>query len=770
MTPRTRSFIALMMVAVSLRLGMAVSVRAAETAIQGRVRDAVGAPVPNVTVSVEGRPRTATDERGEFTLRLPPGAATIVLHFEGAGFHPRVITLDATNPGGPLEVQLAALPGLREDVVVVARQDLPLAENPAGTSIVEADAVRVAPRAVAADEVLQAVPGVKVDNQANGGRVHLSIRGQGILTERGVRGIEVLLDGIPLNDASGFVPDLFDVDWATVQQVGVLRGPVAFLYGGGSGGGVIDIRTRDGAPAPIAGGVWTAAGANAFYKLLGEASGEESGVNYRVSASHTAGDGYRDHSKFWANNVYAKARWGASDRFEMRGVLMGTSYFNENAEGLNLEQVNENPRLANPDALTFNEYQKTERVTAGFTGLWTATARQSVSFALYFRHTKFRESVPSSVQHRTLDSPGGSLQYDLHGASAGLTHHLTAGVDLDGQDIDEYRRPNEGGAVEGDTLLSDETIRQRRVGGYVIERVGLGPEWTVLLGGRFDRITHDLADHLRAGGVDLSGDRTFERTTGRVGVTWNPRREVGLYGSWGQGFLPPATEELFANPAAFGGLNQGLEPATSTGEEVGVRGVVGEKFSYTAGLFHLHTAGDFERYRIPGRPLETFYRNAGDSRRYGLETWCAWRPVDPLALTLAYTYSDFVYTIYRSVTFGGDMSGRRLPNSPVHQVYAEAAYESRRGFFAAVNGQGFSKAYIDPTNATWIDGYALVNARVGWRWRGQKIAGQIMGSAKNLFDKAWIAFTEPDPDGNSYQPGPGREYFVGVEISWDRNR
>jgi hypothetical protein len=29
-----------------------------------------------------------------------------------------------------------------------------------------------------------------------------------------------------------------------------------------------------------------------------------------------------------------------------------------------------------------------------------------------------------------------------------------------------------------------------------------------------------------------------------------------------------------------------------------------------------------------------------------------------------------------------------------------------------------------------------------------------------------MAFTEPDPDGNSYQPGPGREFFGTLKISF----
>lgn len=38
---------------------------------------------------------------------------------------------------------------------------------------------------------------------------------------------------------------------------------------------------------------------------------------------------------------------------------------------------------------------------------------------------------------------------------------------------------------------------------------------------------------------------------------------------------------------------------------------------------------------------------------------------------------------------------------------------------------------------------------------------------KNLTGKEYIAFTEPDPDGNSYQPGPGRQVFAGVRLFLD---
>ena len=81
-----------------------------------------------------------------------------------------------------------------------------------------------------------------------------------------------------------------------------------------------------------------------------------------------------------------------------------------------------------------------------------------------------------------------------------------------------------------------------------------------------------------------------------------------------------------------------------------------------------------------------------------------------------------------------------------------------------VNTLVMSRAYIDPTNATYIDGYGLLNARLSKDWTFNKfqLGGFVAG--RNLNNTQYIAFTEPDPDGNSYQPGPMREVFGGLEF------
>lgn len=273
--------------------------------ITGHIHDVEGQALDRVVVSVPSLSiRTYSDPQGQFTIQLPPGTSgNVDVVFESPTSYPQTVTLALDKPGTTMDVALTPRKIVQQEVNVIAsRLDVPLAANPAPTSIVVPETLSQMPRGVAPEEALEGVPSVKADNQANGERVHLSIRGQGILSEHGIRGIEVLLDGIPLSDPTGFVPDLFDVDWNGIQEAQVMRGPVAVLYGGGSSGGVIDLHTQQ--PQQVNNGsFWATGGSNSFYKARAEYSGTFRGTGYDFALARTAGDGYRQHTAFWGDNI-----------------------------------------------------------------------------------------------------------------------------------------------------------------------------------------------------------------------------------------------------------------------------------------------------------------------------------------------------------------------------------------------------------------------------------------------------------------------------------
>jgi iron complex outermembrane receptor protein len=741
------------------------SLALSQSTIIGKVHDVEGRDLDKVVVTVpEFGLRVYSDQQGQFTINLNTKPKQIAIVFDSPTCYSETITLTIEHGDTPLDVALTPRKIVKEEVnVITSRLDVPLAVNPAATSIVVPETLAQMPRGVGAEEALQSVPGVKVDNQADGERVHVSIRGQGILSEHGIRGIAVLLDGMPLNDPSGFVADLFDVDWNGLQEAQVVRGPVAVLYGGGSAGGVIDLRTH--VPEETSNGsFWSTGGSNGFYKARGEYSGTFKGTGYDFALARTAGDGYRQHTWFWGDIVSGRLYFKPKPSLRLNVWSLGTGYFNQNAEGLNLQWLAENRRMANPDALTYNEYQKTTRFTGGIGGNWEAAENQRLDFNFYSRPTGYLESVPSSVQHRTLTPLESSVEYNFDHSGSTVRNYLGVGLDAGGQFIDNWAFPNLGNAVQGPNLVADGLITQSNLATYAMDRVSLGSEWTLFGAARWDRITNSYADNLKLNGLDLSGNRVFEKPTGRVGVSWTPRQQFTTFASWGSGFLPPATEELYANPDHIGGFNTHLVSATSQGPDLGVRGNLGFHLYYDVTGFYLQTQNDFERYRIVDRPLETFYANGGDSSRYGIETEVRWLPTPWLTISGAYTYSHFTYFNYLSLTYAGNLSGHFLPNCPDHQFYTDALVQLPKNFSISYQLLTFSQAFIDPTNATWISGYALLNARLAKGWQYKNLWGSVFVTGRNLTNTQYIAFTEPDPDGNSYQPGPGREMFGGLEV------
>lgn len=663
-----------------------------------------------------------------------------------------------------------------EVIVTAPRMSIPLKEAPFSASLVEKSTLQSQPRAVSIEEALRLVPGVKVDNQSNGRRVHMSIRGQGILTERGIRGIKILEDGIPANDPTGFAPDFFDLDLGTIDHIEVFRGAAASLYGSGGAGGIVSIVTENAPPEPSFGDFTSEYGSNNFWKTLGQFGGQVGNVNYRLSASRMMGDGYREHTHFWGDNVYGKAIYAPTPSVVLTPIFGWTKAYHENPEGIDLATYNENPKLANPDAIPYNEFLQTERVTHGLTGSVKIDDRQNVQFLGFLKRTLFTEANNHTFNHRNILTPGTSVEYSF---SAGkdedkVTNRINVGTDLQWQTIEEYRVDNLL-AMEGDTIRSREKITQRGTGFFVIDKVSINKRWGAMLSMRYDKITNELTDQLKAP-YDASGSADFDKTTFRVGGTYSPNDKVDLFANWGQGFLPPATEELAQNPDNFGGFNEHLTSATSSGVDLGCRGTLRPGFYYDITGFYLHTNNDFDRYRItdPLRNQETFYRNAGASRRFGIEFYSRYAPVEKVKLQVAYTYSHFKYSLNDSIQVLMEdpavvkfiRDGNWLPNSPQHQLALDFEYSPLPKFALGLSTETMSKSFIDGANieAEAVSGYTLIGARARYDLHLAGLNLELSVQGRNLGDKKYIAFSEPDPGGNAYQPGAGREFFGAVKM------
>jgi len=449
--------------------------------------------------------------------------------------------------------------------------------------------------------------------------------------------------------------------------------------------------------------------------------------------------------------------------------------YHENPEGINLAYYQRDPKLPNDDAIPFNEYLETERITHGARGHFALSDQHEVDVMVFLKRTNFTEANNHMFNHRTILTPGVSAEYDysMGEPTDNVRNRIAVGVDLQWQTVDQHESPN-AHAVEVDTLLSKERINQQGVGPFLVDKLSIGKDWSIVGSLRYDNIHNELSDLLITDSSSASGARDFSKATGRIGVTYSWLPEANLFANWGQGFLPPATEELALNPNAYGGFNTHLVSATSQGFEAGARGSFMHKALYDLTLFFLKTDNDFDRYRLPDRGQTTFYRNSVSTRRFGAEFYGRYAPLHDLDIQLAYTYSNFKYAANSQDRIVMDdtsivkyiKSGNWLPNSPQHQIYVDVQYEITPRFTVGVSIDALSKAFIDGANidAEAVEAYALINARVVYKLQMGTILGELSLSARNIGNTKYVAFSEPDPGGNAYQPGAGREFFGGLRI------
>jgi outer membrane receptor protein involved in Fe transport len=449
--------------------------------------------------------------------------------------------------------------------------------------------------------------------------------------------------------------------------------------------------------------------------------------------------------------------------------------FHENPEGINLQYYQRDPKLPNDDAVPFNEYLETERVTNGVKGHFALTEQHEIDVLGFVKRTVFTEANNKTFSHRTIVTPGASAEYDysIGEATDFVRNRAAVGVDLQWQTIQQHEFPNDH-AIEIPTLLSKGRIRQSGTGVFLVDKLSIGEAWSFLGSLRYDNIRNKFSDQLQSGGVNVSGTANFSEATGRIGATYVLMPEANFFANWGQGFLPPATEELVQNPDRFGGFNTHLTSATSSGFDAGLRGLLNNNLYYDVTGFYLTTDKDFDRYRVPSRGVQTFYRNVGTSRRLGLEVYGKYTPIHSVDVQLAYTYSNFKYTSDSPDRIVMDdttivkfiKNGNWLPNSPQHQLYFDAQYRVVPELALGFSVESLSKAYIDGANidAEAVEGYTLIHARATYKWHLGPVIGELSLNARNLGNVKYVAFSEPDPGGNAYQPGAGQEFFGGLKI------
>jgi iron complex outermembrane receptor protein len=663
-------------------------------------------------------------------------------------------------------------PPLEEIVVTATLLERTLDKTPAAVSVVTEDDIQLARQQLALDESLTRVPGLFMQNRYNFAQdLRLSIRGFGARGQFGIRGVKVLVDGIPetLPDGLGSVDS---IDLGATSQIEVIRGPSSALYGNASGG-VISLTSEGGRDVPYA-ELRVAAGGYGFEKSQLKFGGQTERLNYLVSVSDQELDGYRAQSAY--QNKVLTGRFDVDlgkDRSLLTVVNFTDQPISDDPGGLTAAEVALNPRAAAPNNLRFDAGETLEQQRLGFVYTTPAGERGTITARNYYAWRDFGNQLPTLSQgivDLERDFVGGGVNYSYDGFWLDRPNRFIVGADFDDQDDDRLRYDNVNG-VQG-ALGFDQNEHVTSYGVFLQNELSLSERVQLSFGVRYDEVEFEVTDRWLTNATgDDSGSKKFTDTSPMAGLVVELTDNLNFYTTYSSAFETPTTTE-FAQPGGGGGFNQSLEPQLATNFEVGLRGSIGDRQHYEVAVFTIDVEDELIGREIPTSPGRFSFENAGETSRDGIEVSWNMRPTDRIETTVSYTYSDFTFDRFvENITIanpaGDDRSGNVIPGTPENMLFAEFAYRAPRGWFVAADALYVDEQFGDSANTVLVSDYTLANLRMGYDIELDSLILSPFLGVTNLTDDAYTANARINAAANRYfEPGPGRTGYGGITVNW----
>lgn len=661
---------------------------------------------------------------------------------------------------GLLFAGTATIPALAEDaeqdrvIVVTGTPDADQAvaeiqRTPGAVEIVSDTQFRNTPVQTIKD-ILGYVPGV-ITQPRMGDDARVSIRGSGLGRAYGVRGIAFYLDGVRMNTSDGLA-DFFEIDPSAYRYVEVYKGANALRYGANALGEAINLVTPTGRDASaLEGRIDT--GSFGYVKGQASTGGTAGAFDWFATASAQRIDGYREHSDGDALRGNLNLGYQISPNAETRFYLYGASTNQRIPGEVSKDQALTDPRSANPVWVAQNQQRNVDSIRA-ISRTTVRLGEATLEFGGFYNRRHVDHPIYQYLDY-TVDDLGGFVRAVDDRSLGAVRNRLILGANLHNGTIDTEQFVNV--AAEKGALTVSMVDKPKNLSFYGEDSLYVRPNLALIAGGQYLHASRDRRDRFLADG-DQSGRRSYDLWSPRAGVLWDIRPDVQAFANVSRSAEVPSYD---ANVTA----SPDLKAQRATTYEIGTRGRSGG-VGWDVSLYRSEIRDELQCLTTAPWALCSTV-NAGRTVHQGIEAGIdADIPLsatgDALALTAAYTYSDF------SFDDGPTYGDNELAGVPKHLLRAELLYRHSSGFYAGPNVEWAPGHYFaDNANSLTVDPYALLNLKAGFD-AGHRWSAYVEG--RNLTDKHYISTVAvagvADAASELFNPGTGRAVFGGVRFQW----
>lgn len=662
-----------------------------------------------------------------------------------------------------------------EDVVISAsRAQQRSFDAPAAVEAVERETIQSAGPQVNLSESLTRVPGLTILNRQNYAQdLQLSIRGFGARSAFGIRGIRLLIDGIPATTPDGQGQGS-SIALTSTERIEVLRGPLALMYGN-SAGGVIQAFTRE-APEVPEFSVQGYVGSYGLRRSDVQMAGRVGTVGLVADYSTLSTDGYRDNSAAERKQFNSKISFGPDAGTRVNVVF---NHFDmplaEDPLGLTAAQLAADPTQAGNSALTQRTRKITRQNQLGSSLTHELDRDRSLTARLYFG-TRDNLQYLASGNWVGLDRHyyGTGLQYNAQTRLGATPLRWVAGYEFD-RAVERRQSGGSPGGEKDGTLSRDEDNQSENSDLFVQGTALLAERWS-LTGGVRRSTVRLLSEDYFLGNGNGSGNVRYSANNPVLGLTWHAADTLNLYANYGKGFETPTLVEVayLDTGAVTPAFNTTLAAARSRHLEVGAKWVpaAGSRVDFT--VYDIETTDEIVISR--SAQGQSAYKNAPGTTRTGWELagrtllnphWRALLSANAINARYSQAFTNGPTTPVAD--------GNKLPGIPQHFLFGEllwsgarldVARPTRLGTQAGVELVRAGRLYANDTNAASADGYAIWHLKASHGWALGK--GNLTAYARidNVGDKAYVGSVIVNQSaGQFYEPAPGRNWTLGARLN-----
>jgi iron complex outermembrane receptor protein len=634
------------------------------------------------------------------------------------------------------------------------------------------------------NEVLNTVPGVFMQSRYGNHDVRISIRGFGSRSNTGIRGVRILLDGIPESEPDGQTR-IEAIDFNSIGSIEIVKGNSSSLYTNAPGGVINFINDINFSKSFLT-------QFNKFGSFELRRNGLKVGIrneNYGFLNTYTYHNyiGYRPHSEdYWhILNTVLESTPGDNTNLQFLGYF--ATGLIRLPGSLNKAEFEDNPYQAAEQEVERDSKRisKKGRVAVRFNSKFGKNLSNEIEVTGYGTIKYFERTART---YRIFDryGLGASLKYTNKSEILNRDNIFTVGGDIFYQagPISEYNNIN---GLKGDNLLTqiDETVGNS--GLYLLNNFELyNKQLYFLISGRYDNVYFDQVDRLNASRND---NRRFEAFTPKFALNYKLTPSIAIYTSYGFSFDSPAGNELDDyprpdRPAYL--LNPDLEAQSSTNFELGIKGnllnhennfFMNNLFEFT--FFNTVVESEIVPFEVYG---DVYFRNSAKTNRMGFEAGISSELYEGLKATLSYTYSDFAYDEYVAVSIdldstgqitesSQDYSGNVVPSVPEHNFVFSLQYQYRvlSNITAFIKGsyQNISGMYVNDANSDKTDGYQILNSTVGMEMFWGNFNVLLSGGVNNILDLTYVGFININSaNGRFYEAGEPQSFFATLKLNY----